>query len=598
MSVSQRLILIVLIIAIPMLVLLGGVVWRLAEHERETRLNAAMYTSRAIRNAVDAQLGKYGAIAQALAQSPALQRADLREFRKEAERALPGIPRTWVVVTDVQKRQLMNTLVPAGQKLTYAPVRSSDIERAFKTGQMQVADVTVGPIAKIPVVAVGLPVFRSGKPAYYLLIVADVTVFRDLLSTQRIPEGWLVAVIDREGKFVARSRDHDRWVGKPAAASWRAIRRSEGLFETTSLEHKPLTTANTVSNVSSWAVAAALERERFTAPVWRAYAAANLIGFVVILASVLFAALAARRIAIAINKLEAGAVALETRQTTTVSGKATGVREVDHALHAFDLVSQTLREQEQRRVKAEEDLRTLNEELMHVARVNELGQVSAGIAHELNQPLAAMLNYTSLAKRLLEKAGPAEIAKTIHAVDKAGEQAVRASEIIRRMRNFVERRATDYKPENISQIVNESVALALIGVKAEKIATNTDVAPDLPLVCVDRVQIQQVLVNLLRNAVEAVAKSQKREITIAAVETENKTVEVMVTDTGPGISDEITGRLFKPFATTKADGMGIGLAISYSIIEAHGGQLRTMANPEGGTIFSFTLPIAPSRGSA
>lgn len=599
LSVSQRLLLIVLAIAIPMLFLLGGVVWRLAEHERQTRLDAAMYTSRAIRNAVDAQLSKYGAVAQALAASPSLQSADLSEFRKEAERALIGIPRTWVVVTDLQKRQLMNTLVPVGQKIAHvAPVPSSDLDRAFKTGQMQVADVTFGPIAKIPVVAVGLPVFRAGKPTYYLLIVVDVTVFRDLLSTQRTPEGWLVAVIDREGKFVARSRGHDRWVGKPAAASWRAVRHWEGLFETTSLENKPLTTANSVSKLSNWAVAAAMERETFTAPVWRAYAAANLIGFIVILASVLIASLAARKIAIAITTLESGAMALERREVLPVSGKTTGVREVDHALNAFDVASQTLLEQELRRTKAEEKLRTLNEELLHVARVNELGQVSAGIAHELNQPLTAMLNYSSLAKRLLEKSGPVDVAKATDAVERAGAQAVRASEIIRRMRNFVERRATDYKLENINQIVAESIALALIGVKAENIMTNTNLARDLPPVYADRVQIQQVLVNLLRNAVEAVATSQRREITISTVRTSDECVEVSVTDTGPGISTEIAGRLFKPFATTKADGMGIGLAISYSIIETHGGHLQTIPEPSGGTIFSFTLPIAKHRGAA
>jgi len=597
MGVGQRLILIVLAIAVPMLLLLAGVVWRLADRERETRLDAAMYSSRTMRSAVDAQLGKYIAVAQALATSPSLQHADLAAFREEAERALPGLPRAWVVLADVRGRQLVNTLVSAKRKLAEnAPARPSDIARAFKTGQMQVSDVTIGPVARIPVIAVGLPVYRAGAPAYYLLIVADVTVFRDLLSSQRIPEGWLVAVIDRDGRIIARSRDHDRWVGKPAAASWLAVRHSEGLFATTSLEGKPLTTANTISPISGWAVGAAMEQEAFAAPFWHTLVGANLIGFAVILSSVLFAALAARRIAMAIKALETGAGALERREAA-LSRAGTGVREVDHALNAFDLASKALLEQERRRIEAEAALRALNEQLIHVARVSELSQVSAGIAHELNQPLAAMLNYAALAKRLLSTDRPAELAKAADAIGKAGEQAVRASEIIRRMRQFVERRATDRKMESINQIVSEAIALALIGTKAESITTTTSLAQNLPPVYADRVQIQQVLVNLLRNAVDALAASPKREITISTGETDDGSVEVSVTDTGPGISQEIAARLFKPFATTKADGMGIGLAISHSIIESHGGQLETMPNPDGGAIFRFTLPstaTAPS----
>jgi two-component system, LuxR family, sensor kinase FixL len=255
-------------------------------------------------------------------------------------------------------------------------------------------------------------------------------------------------------------------------------------------------------------------------------------------------------------------------------------------------VSKIVRDISDRKAQ-EAHLERLNAELNHVARVSEMSQVSAGIAHELNQPLTAVLNYTNVAKRLMASEDPTALAKALEAVSKAGEQAIRASQIIRRLRDFLERRETSRSVENINTIAEEAMALGLIGAKAANIKTNIDFAPSSPLILVDRVQIQQVLVNLLRNAVEAMAESPRRELTVTTASLNGSGVEVVVADTGPGISEEIAGRLFKPFVTTKPGGMGIGLAISQSIVEAHGGTIRSTPNAGGGTIFQFTLPAAP-----
>jgi two-component system, LuxR family, sensor kinase FixL len=238
-------------------------------------------------------------------------------------------------------------------------------------------------------------------------------------------------------------------------------------------------------------------------------------------------------------------------------------------------------------------LLSLREELVHVARVSELGQVSAGIAHELNQPLAAMLNYSNAAKRLAASSDPAAIEKVQAVVGKVAEQAERAGQIIRRMRDFVEKRDTQRAIESILTIAEDAMALGLIGAKSANIQTRFAPEPDLPLVVVDRVQIQQVLVNLLRNAVEAMAQSEQRDLTLSVVKLGDDKIEISVADTGAGISEAIADRLFMPFVTTKPHGMGIGLAISKSIIEAHGGALTVGPNRGGGTIFRFTLPTAP-----
>jgi two-component system sensor kinase FixL len=238
---------------------------------------------------------------------------------------------------------------------------------------------------------------------------------------------------------------------------------------------------------------------------------------------------------------------------------------------------------------------SLREELVHVARVSELGQVSAGIAHELNQPLAAMLNYSKAALRLAASDAPGTLAKVQGMIGKIAQQAERAGQIVQRIRDFLEKRAGHRRVENIITIAEDAMALGLIGAKSTAVETRFLPEPHLPPVTVDRVQIQQVLVNLLRNAVEAMAAAPKRELMLA-IARRGDMVHISVADTGPGIAPEIADRLFKPFVTTKPHGMGIGLAISQQIVEAHGGALTVGPNPGGGTIFEFTLPVAQPAG--
>ena len=246
------------------------------------------------------------------------------------------------------------------------------------------------------------------------------------------------------------------------------------------------------------------------------------------------------------------------------------------------------------RKQYEARLKTMQDDLSHVARLNELGQVSAGIAHELNQPLAALLNYSNLAKRLLTAGGPDAAGKASKAVAKASDQAVRAGEIVRRMRSFVEKRQSNRALEDVNAVVRDTVALGFMGADTANVTTRFDLARGDLRAVVDRVQIQQVLVNLLHNAVDAMADSPKREITLRTALVGGDTIEVSVADTGPGIAKEHADRLFMPFFTTKAGGMGIGLVISRSIVEAHGGKITAGPNPRGGSIFRFTLPAAPA----
>ncbi len=245
----------------------------------------------------------------------------------------------------------------------------------------------------------------------------------------------------------------------------------------------------------------------------------------------------------------------------------------------------------QEREAYETHLLSLREELVHVARVSELGQVSAGIAHELNQPLTAMLNYANAARRLSASGNAEDMQKVQAVIGKVAQQAERAGQIVRRMRDFLEKRAGQRAFDDIVEIVDDAMALGLIGAKASNIQTHFEPEAGLPAVLVDRVQIQQVLVNLLRNAVEAMEQAERRQLTVTAARQGEDRIEVTVADTGHGIADAIASQLFKPFITTKDHGMGIGLAISKTIIEAHGGTMTVEPNPGGGTIFRFSVPV-------
>jgi two-component system sensor kinase FixL len=246
------------------------------------------------------------------------------------------------------------------------------------------------------------------------------------------------------------------------------------------------------------------------------------------------------------------------------------------------------------RQQTEARLQELQSELVYISRLTAMGEMASALAHELNQPLSAIANYLRGSQRLIANRTDAESARLQEALEKAGGQALRAGEIIRRLRDFVARGETEMQVENLTKLVEEASALALVGAKQSGVRVRFELDQRADPVFADKVQVQQVLLNLLRNAIEAMveAGSPRREIVIASRVAATGMVEMTVADTGPGISAEIAERLFRPFITTKRHGMGIGLSISRTIIEAHGGELWVRPNAGGGTVFHLTLRAA------
>jgi signal transduction histidine kinase len=239
--------------------------------------------------------------------------------------------------------------------------------------------------------------------------------------------------------------------------------------------------------------------------------------------------------------------------------------------------------------ETENRLHQMQSELLHVSRLSAVGQVSSTLAHEVNQPLTAIGNYIRAGLLMLESSDPAVRAKSSGVFEKAAQQAARASEIVRNLREFARKGDSARQAENLTIVVQEAMALARLGTKDRGLKVRLRLDGESSWATVNRIQIQQVLVNLIRNAIEAMAESVRRELVVATASGGPDLIEVSVADSGPGLSDIIARELFKPFMTTKPEGMGVGLAICQTIIEAHGGKIWVEPNQQAGTIFRFTL---------
>ena len=241
---------------------------------------------------------------------------------------------------------------------------------------------------------------------------------------------------------------------------------------------------------------------------------------------------------------------------------------------------------------AEREAHTLQNELAHVSRISAMGSLATSLAHELNQPLTAVANYAHAARDLLGDPTPANLELVREAMDECASEALRAGQIVHRLRDFIKRGETERHIVSLARMIQEASVLALMNGDGKGVDFETETDPSADSVIVDPVQLQQVVLNLIRNALEAMLQSDHKILRISTCRTGEGFAQVSIQDSGPGLDRKIAERLFHPFNSTKSEGMGLGLSICHSIVQSHGGRIWAEPSALGGTAFHFTVPLA------
>jgi two-component system sensor kinase FixL len=273
------------------------------------------------------------------------------------------------------------------------------------------------------------------------------------------------------------------------------------------------------------------------------------------------------------------AVSLSARPVRDETGAITGASTIVRAISG--------------RTQPEDRLHELQDELSRLSRLGTVGQVCAAITHELNQPLTAITNYIKAAQRLLGSENPQahQIHRAYDALEKAAGQTARAGTIVRYMREFIDQRELARTPEDINEVIREAVTLSFTDPGSSNVEIALDLDRYLPLLSINKVQILQVLTNLIRNSLEAMSATRVRELTISSERSGQDFVRLVVWDTGAGLTPDILAKLFQPFIATQESGIGIGLKICQSLIEAHDGTIRALPDVRSGAAFEIKLPV-------
>ncbi len=315
-SLRARLIAIVLSLAVPLNLVIASVVWSLAKAAEEAQLTSLRYSARSVSTALDAELGKYLALALALSRSPALSSGDLPSFEQEARRLFESVPDAWVLVADTDGRQLVNTAQQAKQPLSVRVPLAVQAQRlAFESRAPVISGIRTGPVTNRLVATIDVPIFKDGQPYRALAVTMTTDGFFRLLNASGLPNNWLAGIIDDQGRYVARVPDHHQVVGELASVGWRQSAGQDGIFEFLSRDGDRIVNANGVAKLANWTVGIAIKKSELDAAAWAATRWATLFGGLLSVLSLLFATQLARRITRHLHELRFNAKALLAGET-------------------------------------------------------------------------------------------------------------------------------------------------------------------------------------------------------------------------------------------------------------------------------------------
>ena len=547
--------------------------------------------AQSVMTSVDRELTGAISSLQALAVSPALTAGDLAGFQAQAREFLNPVEGKRIVLFDAGGGQLMNTADPG-----VSPLRRTGstvlLPSVLKTGKPKISDYFTGGVPGQRWVAVSVPVFRGESVIYSLSIKIPSEYLQDRIREQQRHPDWIVTLYDREGTIIARTPDFDEFVGRKRAPELlQKMHGQQGFFEHDTPDGVRMLVSFNHSKLSGWAAEVCSPMidlgNDLRRSLWLSIAGAA----IVFVFGSLVATVISHRIAHAIRSLTRPARALALGAPVVAPRAA--VREVVEVGRALVDAARTLEERTEARDSAEARARAHAAELAHIAGVTFAGEIAAGIAHELSQPLSAIGSHARGCTELLDRRQPdLDALKT--GVTAVLTQTERAADILIRLRDFVRPDGSRREPLAVTQLIADAIAFAKMEPGYPLIHIKVRPDRDLPMLFVDRVEIGQVFLNILRNAIDSMVAADSRHKWVVIVakrrEAEPERIEISITDSGPGMSPELEDRIFRPFVTTKSRGMGMGLAISRRIIASHGGTLRLISRQGAGVTFAFDLP--------
>jgi len=604
LSIPGRLGLLVLALALPLNLIIAGTIWGLVNRADAAQRTSLLYAARSIAAGVDAKFGKYLALAESLARSPALLDDGLDEFEAEARREFPAGRRIWIVVADANGQQLVNTGAKSGEPLPRRNLLAiEDQKRALATNEIVVSDIMRSSGTQDWVANVELPILKNGQPFRGLALCIGHQEFLPLLSGRDVPTNWLAAIIDGAGRFIARVPRGATEVGQLASEGWRATKNRMGVFEYPSLEGDMLIAANALPSIGNWSVGVAVKKAELQAAAWSTVRWATILGTALSAASLVLAAIIARQITRPINQLRQSFADISVEPTKPITVGPPEIMELQDTLYRVAIERQNSSQALMGALSKLEHEMALREEaqaaLAQSQRMEAVGQLAGGMAHDFNNVLMAILAYLDV---IALRSSDEKIREPLQGAIDAVQMGARVN---RRLLSFSRQNGVELEWLDLNSRVNDTLEL-LRRTLGDQVTVTLKCSPDLCPTLANVGDVDNAILNLAINARDAMPEGgvltiETRHVTLdahTAARLPNARpgdfVRLTVGDTGQGMPPDVLKRAMEPFFTTKdqGEGTGLGLATVYGTVQQSGGFVSIESAIGKGTTVHLYFPKA------
>lgn len=590
-TVRSRLLLLVLAFMLPSALAAAGWIYYVYDDKQRQFEDSLSEATRAMALVVDREIARREAVVRTLAQSPTLTEDNLEAFYQYAREVSPDIS-TVVVLATLDGRQILNTRRPFGETQLPRTVYTHD-EVRNAPDQVLVSDIYYAPLGKQHSFAVTVPVERDGKAKYLVSYAGYAAALQRTFADQRLPEGWLANVVDSKGTIVARSRDADRFVGKPVSERVRSQlgKGRRGFVESRSMDGSPVLVAHSTAPDYGWSVLIGVPLNQVGSPA-SAAALYGLLAGVLLLAALWVATRIGRSLVQPV--LQAEAAAERIARAEVVEAQSTGLVEMDKVMRVLSETSRAVqgsREEMQARVReALSEADKAHQAVIQNQRLEALGQLTGGVAHDFNNLLMVISNYTHLLRaRRPEMAGTQEVAGIERAVGTG-------TKLTRQLLAFARRQPVRPEALRLQERLPEIAGLLKASL-GSRIQLDCEVDPDTAAVQADPAEFELALINLAVNARDAMPDGGHLRV---SARNEGDRVRIEVADSGKGIPADVLPKVFDPFFTTKPVGHGTGLGLSqvYGLARQAGGEARIDSVEGQGTRVALLLPALQAEAAA